>query len=99
MIEIPLLPIPAQSLRIILNDQNVTIALRQKDDRMFMDLDVGVTRIFTGAICMDRTDVKPFKIMNFNGGLYFVDTQLEEPPQWEGLGSRWGLLYIRDDEL
>lgn len=99
MIEIPLAAVPAQSLRIVLGDQNCTIALRQKDNRMYMDLDVGQDRIFTGAICMDRVNIKQFVTMAFSGGLYFVDTIAQDPPQFEGLGQRWGLLYFEEGEI
>lgn len=99
VIEVPLSPTPGQRLQIVLDDQNVTLTLRQKGARMYIDLDVGVTRVMRGAICCDRTNVKQYKTMPFRGGLFFVDTEGREAPQFEGLGTRWFLMYLSEDEL
>lgn len=99
MIEIPLSPIPGQRLQIVLDDQNVTLQLRQKGARLYIDLDVSGTPVMGGAICSDRTNVKQFKTMPFRGGLYFVDTKGRDAPQFEGLGTRWVLMYLSEEEL
>lgn len=99
MIEVPLSPVPGQNLQIILDDQNVTLTLRQKGERMYMDVDVGTSRVISGAICNNRTNVKQFKTMPFRGGLFFVDTEGNEPPQYHGLDTRWVLVYLFEDEL
>lgn len=99
MIQVPLTPTPGQRLQIVLDDQNVTLTLRQKGERLYIDLDVGTARVMSGAICNDRCNVKQYKTMAFSGGLYFVDTQGNEAPQYFGLGTRWGLLYLTEAEV
>jgi hypothetical protein len=99
MIEVPLATTPGQNLQIILGGQNVTLALRQKGERMYMDIDVGTNRVISGAICNNRSNVKQFKTMPFKGGLFFVDTEGNEPPQYHGLDTRWVLVYVSEDEL
>ncbi|MNC43342.1 hypothetical protein D3C75_921980 [compost metagenome] len=99
VIEIPLSPLPGQRLQIVLDDQNVTLTVRQKGPRMYIDLDVSGTPVMTGAICSDRTNVKQYKTMPFRGGLFFVDTEGRDAPQFEGLGTRWVLMYLSEDEL
>ena len=99
MIEVPLSPIPGQRLQIVLDDQNVTLTVRQKGPRMYIDLDVGTTRVMSGAICYDRTNVKQYKTMPFTGGLFFVDIEGRDAPEFEGLGTRWFLMYLSEDEL
>ncbi|MDA8485843.1 hypothetical protein NNO07_22480 [Pseudomonas resinovorans] len=95
---IPLIPTPGQRLQIVLENQNVTLAVRQKGPRMYVDLDVGTTRVMSGAICNDRTNIKQYKTMAFNGGLFFIDTQGNEAPHYSGLGTRWVLLYLTEAE-
>jgi len=99
MIQIPLSPIPGQRLQVILDDQNVTLTLRQKGSRMYLDLDVSGTPIMGGAICSDRSNVKQFKTIPFKGGLFFVDTEGRDAPQFDGLSTRWVLMYLSEDEL
>lgn len=66
---------------------------------MYIDLDVGTVRVISGAICNDRTNVRQFKTMPFRGGLFFVDQDGSSPPQHYGLGARWVLIYLTEDEL
>lgn len=99
MIQVPLSPAPGQRLQIVLDDQNVTLAVRQKGARLYLDLDVSGTPVMSGAICSDRTNVKQYKTMPFRGGLFFIDTEGRDAPQFEGLGTRWVLMYLTEDEL
>ncbi|MEG2172380.1 MAG: hypothetical protein RRY29_03870 [Desulfovibrionaceae bacterium] len=94
MIEIPLIAVPSQSLQILLDGQECTISVYQRNARLYMDMDVGDVRVVTGAICLDGVNVVWHAQVVFTGSLHFVDTQGREAPQWAGLGSRWRMIFI-----
>ena len=95
---IPVQPIPAQTFQIILDGQYCTISIYWRWGRCFMDLSVGETAIFKGALCLHAQAVNQFPSQSFAGTLYFIDMLSQEPPQWEGLGERWVLAYLSEGE-
>lgn len=98
MVEIPLISVPAQGFQVLLDTQECTFSLYQRNARLFMDMDVGQTRVFTGAVCLDGVNILQAAQAVFSGSLHFVDTQQHEAPQWEGLGTRWLLVYVSAGE-
>ena len=57
-----------------------------------------MNKIVSGGLCLNLQPVNPFPSAYFTGKLYFLDMLGTEPPQWEGLGSRWVLFYLLDGE-
>lgn len=98
-VEIPLTAVPSQTLQIVLDGQNCTLALYQRGADLFMDLMVGDTIIWSGFICRDRVGVNRYGYLPFLGQFYFVDTQGFADPQYTGLGDRWGLLFVSASEI
>lgn len=98
MKQIPLQAIPAQRLQVVLDDQNCTIAVYQRGNNLYMDLAVDADEVFNGAICRYGADVGQSPTLLFDGTLHFFDTQGQADPQYEGLDSRWYLLFIPDGE-
>ena len=98
MVEIPLQPIPAQELQCILDAQNCTLRLYWRFWKLYADLLVDSEPVFTGAVCQNRQWVNQSPSAEFSGGLIFVDSLGDEAPRWDGLGSRWSLLYLDADE-
>lgn len=95
--QIPVDPVPWQEFSVVLNGQNCVISLRQIAERLYADLTVGDTPIFTGRICQNGTAVNLYNDKDFSGKLVFADLLGNENPQYEGLGTRWVLLYGYDD--
>jgi len=95
---IPLQTIPAQQFRIVLDGQNCTITLRQKGERLYIDLLVDDTAVICGGICLDMAPLIPFAQTIFKGDLRFYDTLGTQAPHWEGLNDRYILLYFSDSE-
>lgn len=96
---IPLTPTAAQSLTVVLESQNCTITASQKSTGMFLDLAVDNTPIISGVICRDRVRLVRQEYLGFVGDLAFMDTQGLDDPQYEGLGTRWVLMYLEASEL
>lgn len=99
MTEIPLQPIPSQEIQVILDGQNCTISVYWRFWKLYMDLMVDSEPVFTGAMCQLYQWVNQSPSILFSGGLMFVDALGEEAPCWDGLGSRWSLLYLDADEM
>ena len=98
MVEIPLQPIPAQELQCILDGQNCTLRLYWRFWKLYADLLVDSEPVFVGAVCQNLQWVNQSPSAEFSGGLIFVDALGDEAPRWDGLGSRWSLLYLDADE-
>lgn len=98
MIFIPTSPIPNQRLSVVLNEQECNILLRWQQIRLYLDLSVAGQPIRSGMICQDRVSLLGRDVLGFNGFLFFGDTAGFEPPHWEGLESRYFLMYFAPDE-
>lgn len=91
---LPVQPIPAQTFEVTLGTQDCTITLRQLSTGLFMDLEVGGSPVVSGTYCNDRVNLVRRAYLGFSGALYFVDTmQQQNDPSYEGLGSRYLLVY------
>lgn len=98
MVEIPLQPIPSQEVQCILGNQNCTLSVYWRFGKLYADLLVNSDPVFQGAICQNLQWVNQSPSPDFSGGLMFVDGLGEEAPHWDGLGTRWALLYLDADE-
>lgn len=98
MVIVPLQAIPAQRLQIVLDGQYCTVSVYYRWGRCYLDLTVGATPICKGALCLHGVKVNMSQSNDFQGSLYFIDTQAQSAPQWDGLGARWVLLYLSDGE-
>lgn len=94
MQQIALQPVPSQQLQIVLAGQNCQIAVYQKNRGIFVDVNVNGADISTGIIARDAVPLVPTTYLGFVGNLLFTDTQGTDDPSYEGLGSRFQLIYI-----
>ena len=98
MTEIPLQPIPSQEVQCILGGQNCTLSVYWRWGHLYADLLVDSEPVFQGAICQNLQWVNQSPSILFSGGLVFIDGLGDEAPRWDGLGTRWALLYLDADE-
>jgi hypothetical protein len=95
---IPLASAPSQRFTIVLDGRDCTIALAWRQERLYLDLDVGAEPVCRGAICQNRADVLQSRSPLFSGALHFLDLQGERAPRWDGLCSesagRWALFHV-----
>ena len=99
MQEIPLEKVPNQQFEVILNNQNCTIKLYQRADKMYMDLEVDDVPVFYGSICEDKNIIMQYENNLFKGNLIFVDILASSDPNYSELSTRYKLLYIEESEL
>lgn len=66
---------------------------------LYMDLNVNGTQLFQCQPCFGQFLVRPDDYLGFDGAFMFVDTQGWTDPTWEGLGTRYLLLYFSDSPI
>lgn len=98
MKKIPLSSVPAQTLKVKLNDQNCEMRVYYRFGSTYMDLVTNGTPVVTGAICRDRQNIIQIAQNAFSGQLLFVDMLGASDPLYEGFGERWRLFYKAADE-
>lgn len=99
MLVVPLRPIPNQALQVQLGGQACNLAVYQTVLGLFMDVSVGSTLIIAGVLCENLNRIVRSEYLGFLGDFAFADTQGTSDPEYAGLGSRWQLLYLDEDDL
>lgn len=96
---VPLDPVPAQTLEVVLNEQNVQITLQQRSTGLFMNLTSNGTVIVLGVLCENLNRIVRSLYLGFSGDFTFIDNQGTADPVFSGLGERYSLAYLTPDEL
>lgn len=96
---IPMSATANQQFNVVLATQNCTITVAQKSTGMFLSLAVNQVSVLTGVLCTDRTRLVRQEYLGFIGDLAFMDLQGVDDPQYEGLGTRWVLMYLESSDL
>lgn len=95
---IPLQPVPSQSTKVVLGGQNCQILIYQKPQGCFVDINADGVDVVVGIIARDAVPLVCREYTGFIGNLLFIDTQGSSDPSYEGLGSRWSLVYLTVEE-
>lgn len=101
---IPLTPVPAQNVSIVLNNQNCALAFRTRLGNLYCTLSVGGVPIITNRICRNLGRLMlDAQYQPFIGDIAFIDTQgnieTGQDPVYTGLGSRFLCVYLLPAEL
>lgn len=89
---------PSQEFTVVLDGQECTISLYTRLSKMYLDLTVGTIPVCAGAICQYGTEILQSQNPDFKGTLYFWDNEGMSAPAWEGVGTRYFLLYASEGE-
>lgn len=98
-VEVTLQAIPSQQVQTVLGGQQCQISVYVKTQCMFLDLNVNGVQIIYAVQCKNLVSLIPTAYLGFAGWLMFLDTQGSEDPKYTGLGSRWQLLYLTEEDL
>ncbi|MDE1007000.1 MAG: hypothetical protein OSB38_15165 [Paraburkholderia fungorum] len=96
---IPLSAVPSQKPSTLLGGQNCQIKVYQKTTGVYLDLYVNDEPIVTGVIARDRVLIVRQSYLGFVGDLAFFDTQGVSDPTYDGLGTRYQLVYLEASDL
>ena len=95
---IPLLPLADQSLSISFEGVRFDIRVFSRGGRLFMDLAVDGVPAFYGLCCVLESPVNYSPAFPVPGEFWWVDTIGEADPFYEGLGSRFSLIWVAEGE-
>jgi len=100
---VPLQAVPSQKIKTTLDSQIVEIDIRQLRYGMFINITVNGVLEIGAVICQNLNRIIRSVYLNDNAGFagdfVFNDTQGTSDPDYTGLGSRFQLLYLSQDEL
>jgi hypothetical protein len=100
---VPLLSVPSQNVKTVLNNQIVELSVYQLRYGLFIDVSVSGTLLIGGVICQNLNRIIRSVYLNaqagFAGDFVFNDTQGTSDPTFDGLGTRYQLLYLSQDDL
>jgi len=97
VVQIPLKPIPSQSVNVVLAGQPCTIELRQLGGRQYLGLSINGRVICRNVLVVNRSAIIRAKYTGFIGELAAIDTQGDDAPIYTGWGTRWLLAF--NDEI
>lgn len=99
---LPVEATPNQEFQVVLDGQNCTIALYQRNARMYIDIAVDEIFVCRGVVCLPTVGV-PQNNTTFSGKIFVIDTRArpsqQGPPQWAELGTRWKFVFLNTEEL
>lgn len=99
MMNVPVTATPAQSLETVLGGQSVKLTICQKSTGLFADIMLNGVSIAAGVLCRDRVPLIRRAYLGLSGDLVFVDTQGVSDPTYDGLGSRYLLIYLEAGDV
>lgn len=103
MLSIPLQAVPSQKIKTILTNQIVQLDIYQLRYGMFMNVWIRGVMEIGAVICENRNRIIRNAYLNeaigFDGDFIFDDQEGRTDPVYPGLGSRYRLLYLSQDEL
>lgn len=98
MLSIQISATASQVVQTQVNNQSVVINIYQKAQGLFADVIANGTSIVAGVLCLDAVPLIGSDYLTFSGNFIFIDTQGNKDPHYSGLGSRFQLLYLTEEE-
>lgn len=96
---VPLASVPSQTLTVNLANQTCQINVYQKLYGLFFDLYVSNALIIGGVLCENLNRIVRSLYLGFQGDFMFVDNQGASDPTFDGLGTRYSLIYLAPSDL
>ena len=90
---IPIDSIPSQTFQVQLGNQNCSINIYQKSTGLYFDLIVNNNQCVKTMICLNLVGLVREAYQGLVGQLFFFDTQGTSDPTYDGLGTRFLLIY------
>ena len=101
MIKIPLIAVPNQQLLITLDNQDCTLHVYQRGDKLYLDLALDGEILRYGAVCLPGVQIGG-DMLPFTGYIIVTDElsspDKQLPPSYEGLGTRYFMYYCSEEE-
>jgi len=95
---IPIQAVANQIVKVVLDGQNCQILIAQRNEDIFVDVNVNGVDLVCNAIARDSVPLVCREYAGFSGQLMFIDSSAADDPQFSGFGSRWFLVYLSESE-
>lgn len=99
MLNIPITAVPSQQFNVTLAGQPCQISIYTLRSGLYMDLSLNGTVLVQGIRCEYNNRIVRESYSGFVGDLAFTDTQGTNDPTYDGLGSRYLLIYLEAKDL
>lgn len=105
MLIVPLVPVPSQTLAIVLAQQNCQVALYTRGAHLYFDLSYNGIVVCRTRICRNvQRLLRDSAYHEFVGDFMFLDLHVADlidgdDPVYTGLGSRFQLVYLEAGDL
>jgi hypothetical protein len=93
-LSIPLQPVPWQTVNVTLNNQAVSLNIYSRGAALYIDVGVGSQWILYGVLCLNNNAIVRSGYFGLIGDLAFQDQQGSSDPTYDGLGTRYLLIYM-----
>lgn len=93
MYEIPLEAIPYQTVSFELDSKAVTVSLRQLGTSLFFSIWINTEPLYLNVRATNSGKICAFPSSKISTDLRIIDTVGDEDPRYDGLGTRWRLVY------
>lgn len=91
-------PLKSQAILFPIGDSQVGLTLVQRGDILYADVYLDGRCICQGVPCLNGNRIIHYKYLGFPGDLFFVDTLGNSDPNYSGIGSRYLLYHLSEDE-
>lgn len=98
MRDIPLEPIPNQSLSVTIGDNRWDITVKWCGSVMAVDLTLNDLPILQGQRVVAGSDVIPYMHLQVAGNFFFI-TENDDLPYWGAFGDTQRMVYLTPEEL
>lgn len=100
MLGIPLSAVPSQTLNVTLAGQPCQLSVYTSAiGALYMDVLLNGTTIALGVPCQNNNRIVRAAYTGFVGDFTFTDTQGSNDPTYDGLGTRYQLVYLEAKDL
>jgi hypothetical protein len=97
---IPIQPVPAQTVSVLLGDQETQVTLRQMSTGLYMDVVVNNAEVVGLVICENGNRIVRNSYLGFQGDLMLYDAEGKgRDPVYTGLGTTFQLVYLTPEEV
>jgi hypothetical protein len=96
---VPLQPVPAQVISVVLGNQPCKINVYQKRTGLYVDLYILDALVVAGVSALNANLIVRSAYLGFVGDLAFFDTLGSSDPVSTGLGAQYILMYLSPADL
>lgn len=88
---------PNQKFTVYIENKKIGLEFITRGLFLYANIKVEDEKLFDGIICLNGNNLIQYPNAKLKGKLYFIDTQGNEAPVYEGFNERWVLTYEEEN--